>query len=163
MKAYLKNYRQSPRKVRLVADMIRGKSVSRAQAMLSFTDNKSAPALKKLVDSAASNARSQGKDSSKMMIKEITVDLGTTMKRIRPMSRGRANQFRKRSSKILIVLGDVETKTAKGRSSDQSAKQIGLGKKEKKSAAKEALVKNDAPKKTVKKVAKKAPEKAAKK
>lgn len=134
MKAYLKNYRQSPRKVRLVADMIRGKSVSKAQAMLSFTDNKSAPALKKLVDSAASNARSQGKDSNNMMVKEITVDQGITMKRIRPMSRGRANQFRKRSSKISIVLGEME-------------------KKEKKPAAKEA---------PVKKVAKKAPKKTAK-
>jgi large subunit ribosomal protein L22 len=163
MKAYLKNYRQSPRKVRLVANLIRGKSVQKAQALLSFTDNKSAPALKKLVNSAMSNARSTGRDSSTMIVKEITVDQGITMKRIRPMSRGRANQFRKRSSKISIVLGEMETKTAKGSSSDQSANQIGLGKKDKKSDVKKASVKKDAPKKAVKKVAKKAPEKATKK
>jgi len=126
MKAYLKNFRQSPRKVRLVANLIRGKSVTKAQALLSFSDNKSAPALKKLVASAVSNARSQGKNANEMLIKEIMVDQGLTMKRYMPMSRGRANQYRKRSSKIALTLGEMEKKgkemTAKKITSKKVAK-----------------------------------------
>ena len=132
MKAYLKNFRQSPRKVRLVANLIRGKSVPKAQALLSFTDNKSAPALKKLVASAAANARSQGKNADEMMIKEIMVDQGLTMKRYMPMSRGRANQYRKRSSKIALTLGEMEKKEKK------SEKPARPGKEVKKAAVKEA-------------------------
>ncbi|PIR86550.1 50S ribosomal protein L22 [Candidatus Kaiserbacteria bacterium CG10_big_fil_rev_8_21_14_0_10_43_70] len=113
MKAYLKNFRQSPRKVRLVANLIRGKNVRKAQALLSFTDNKSAPALKKLVASAVSNARSQGKNADGMVIKEITVDQGVTMKRFMPMSRGRANQYRKRSSKISLILSEMEKENSR--------------------------------------------------
>ena len=124
MKAYLKNYRQSPRKVRLVANLIRGKSVTKARAILSFTDNKSAPALKKLLESAASNARSQGKSSDNMMIKEIMVDQGITMKRFRPMSRGRANQFRRRSSKIFLALGEMEKKDKKEAKSSTTKKTV---------------------------------------
>jgi len=121
MKAYLKNFRQSPRKVRLVANLIRGKSVAKAQALLTFTDNKSAPALKKLVASAVANARSQGKNTDDMVIKEIMVDQGITMKRYMPMARGRANQYRKRSSKILLVLSEMEKKTAKDKKGNRGA------------------------------------------
>jgi len=111
-KATLNHYRQSPRKVRLVANLIRGKSVAHARSVLSFTDNKSAPALKKLIDSVVANSGVNDKQASGFLVKEIRVDTGTTMKRHRPMSRGRANQYRKRSSRIAVMLGEP-TKTEK--------------------------------------------------
>jgi len=131
MKAYLKNFRQSPRKVRLVADLIRGKKVDRAQAHLSFTDNKSAPALKKLLESAIANARVQGEKPENLIVKEITVDQGLTMKRFIPMARGRANPIRKRSSRISLILGNLPEKKVK--------KEVSV--KAKKETAKKAVTK----------------------
>ena len=106
MKAYLKNYRQSPRKVRLVSDLVKGESVSRAQVQLKFLNKRASRAVSKLLDSAVANAKennSVGKDD--LYIKEIRVDEGPTLKRIRARARGSAYQIRKRTSKITLELG----------------------------------------------------------
>lgn len=110
MKAILKNYRQSPRKVRLVADLMRGKSVSQAKAALSFLPKKATPALEKLLDSAVANAQNAGVSSGDLFIKKITVDKGLVMRRYRPFARGRAGSISKIMSTIRIEL-DTKQKT----------------------------------------------------
>ncbi len=106
MKAFLKNYSQSPRKVRLVADLIRGKDVEKAKALLTFIDKKSAPALKKLLESAVANAKDLKKDTENLIVKDIRVDQGMELRRWRPRAFGRATPFRRRKSKVTLVLGD---------------------------------------------------------
>ncbi|MCC7004334.1 50S ribosomal protein L22 [Candidatus Nomurabacteria bacterium] len=107
IKASLNNYRQSPRKVRLVADAIRGKKVDVAIASLGFISKRASFPLKKLIESAVANAKNNsGIDALNLYIKEIRVDEGMTMKRHVPMSRGRAFGIRKKSSKVSIVLDE---------------------------------------------------------
>lgn len=102
--AQLNNYRQSPRKARLVADLVRGKGVSEAGTILSFAAMRGGDAIKKLLDSAVANAKNLNIDTAKLAIKEISVNGGTIMYRRRPMSRGRPFPIRKRTSNISIVL-----------------------------------------------------------
>lgn len=110
MKAFLKNYRQSPRKVRLVADLIRGKSVADARAALRFLSKKSSPALAKLLESAVSNARSSGVAVENLFVKTITVDKGSVLRRHRPFARGRAGSIRKTMSIVRVELGMKEAR-----------------------------------------------------
>lgn len=105
MKALLTNYHQSPRKVRLVADLIRGKSVSAARSALLFLPKKSSPAISKLLDSAVANARQVGQEPANLFVKKITVDKGLVMRRSRPFARGRAGSVRKTMSIVRIELG----------------------------------------------------------
>ena len=107
MKATLKNYHQPPRKVRLVADLIRGKSVPAAHVALSYLDKKSAPAMVKLLDSAIANARSANEslDIDTLFVKTLTVDKGVTLKRVRPFKQGRAGRIHKIMSTIKLELG----------------------------------------------------------
>ncbi|NQV93017.1 50S ribosomal protein L22 [Candidatus Kaiserbacteria bacterium] len=105
MKARLKNYRQSPRKVRLVANLVRGKSIFRALTALSFLDKKSALPIKKLLESAVANAETQGVKKESLVVSDIQVDEGFSFTRYRPRARGTAAPIRKRSSHINIVLG----------------------------------------------------------
>jgi len=109
MKAYLRNYRQSPRKVRLLADLIRGKDVSRALPVLDVLSKRAALPVKKLLESAIANAtNNEGVSKESLFVKEIRVDEGPTLKRIRPRARGSAHPIRKRTSHIMIVLGENE-------------------------------------------------------
>ncbi|MBM3271883.1 50S ribosomal protein L22 [Candidatus Kaiserbacteria bacterium] len=105
MKALLKNYHQAPRKVRLIADLIRGKSVTAAQAALLYHDKKAAPAMKKLLDSAVANARQTGVSEKDLYVKTISVDKGIVMRRYRPFARGRAGRLAKITSIVKIELG----------------------------------------------------------
>src|SRR6185436_14904007 len=105
MKALLKNYHQSPRKVRLVADLIRGKSIPAARAALLYLPKKSSPAISKLLDSAIANARSSGQDTANLFVKKITVDKGAVMRRARPFGRGRSGTIRKTMSIVNLELG----------------------------------------------------------
>jgi large subunit ribosomal protein L22 len=102
MKASLKNYHQSPRKVRLVADMIRGKSVPAARAALLFLPKKSSPAISKLLDSAVANS---GAAPDSLFVKSIAVNKGTVMRRARPFARGRSGSIRKTMSIVTLELG----------------------------------------------------------
>ena len=110
MKASLKNYRQSPRKVRLVADAVRGKEVNTALTTLKFMSKRASSAVGKLIASATANAAEAGKvDASTLKISKITVDDGVTMKRWKPRSRGMANPIRKRTSNIVVELESIQT------------------------------------------------------
>ena len=105
MKALLTNYHQSPRKVRLVADLIRGKSIADARTALMYLPKKSSPAISKLLDSAVANARSQGVNASDLFVKKITVDKGAVARRVRPFARGRSGTLRKTMSIVNLELG----------------------------------------------------------
>jgi large subunit ribosomal protein L22 len=105
MKSSLKNYRQSPRKVRLVADLIRGKKVSQALTELNFLPKRGADVVTKLIASAVANAENNFKVSvDDLIVKEITVDKGVTLKRYRPRARGVAKRINKRTSNINLSL-----------------------------------------------------------
>lgn len=81
MKAFLKNYRQSPRKVRLVTDLVKGKTVKQALVELSFLPKRASLPIKKLIESAAANAKSTNKANVEdLVISNITVDKGIVLK-----------------------------------------------------------------------------------
>lgn len=112
--AFLKNYRQSPRKVRAVAGLIRGKSVARALDQLGFTAKRASNPLQKLLLSAVANARQINMNIDALVVKEIRVDGGLVMKRMMPRARGRGAQILKRTSHVLIaVTDDAENPVAK--------------------------------------------------
>lgn len=107
MRATLKNYRQSPRKVRLVTDMIKGKPLAEAITLLKFKVKRAADPVHKLIQSAAANAKEQGENLDSLVVKNVTVDEGVTMHRFMPRAMGRASAIRKRSSHITVTLGKV--------------------------------------------------------
>jgi large subunit ribosomal protein L22 len=104
MKAILKNYRQSPRKVRLVTDLVKGKKVEQALQQLSFTPKRVVPVITKLLESAIANAVHAGNDKTTLRIKNITVDEGFTLKRMMPRARGVGARINKRTSHIVVTL-----------------------------------------------------------
>jgi large subunit ribosomal protein L22 len=116
MKAALTNYRQSPRKVRLVTDLVKGKSVEQAVALLTFSGKRAGDPIQKLIRSAVANAKENHKAEGELFIKEFRVDGGVTLKRSMPRARGSAFPIKKRQSHILLVLeerGAVTTKEPK--------------------------------------------------
>ncbi len=108
MKAILKNYRQSPRKVRLVTDLIKGKKVSNALDTLNFTTKRAVPVVKKLLESAIANAVHAGLVADTLKIKNITVDEGVVLKRMMPRARGVGARINKRTSHIHVTLSIIE-------------------------------------------------------
>ncbi len=107
VKAKLNNLRISPRKVRLVVDMIRGMDVEQAINQLRYLNKKSSSNVIKLLESAIANAgNNHNLDKDKLFVKHITVDADVTMKRWRPRAFGRAGAIRKRGSKVNIVLAE---------------------------------------------------------
>lgn len=109
--AALNTYRQSPRKVRLVSDLVKGKSVPDAIRLLSVTTKEAALPLKKLILSAVKNAKQLSDvDESNLFIKDFRVDAGIVMKRSMPRARGSAFPILKRTSKIKLVLAEKEEK-----------------------------------------------------
>lgn len=114
MKAELKNYRQSPRKVRLVADVVRGKKVANALVELQFLGKRAALPFAKLISSAVANASHNHKTSSEdLVVKSVSVTKGPTLKRIKPRSRGMANRINKRTSVLKVELAVQTPKKAK--------------------------------------------------
>jgi large subunit ribosomal protein L22 len=106
MKAFLKNYRQSPRKVRLLADLVRGKDVKKALSVLQFANKRAAGPFAGVLKSAVANAKAMGKDVDGLFVKQIAVDQGSTTKRFMPRARGSASTINKRSSHIKVELGE---------------------------------------------------------
>lgn len=105
VRAKLKNFRTPPRKVREIADIVRGKSAGDAKNILEFMPRKSALALKKLLDSAIANAENNfNMDPDNLFIKTVMVDEGQTMKRFVAGARGRAAKILKRTSHVTIEL-----------------------------------------------------------
>ena len=104
-RAKLSSARISARKVKIVIDLIRGKNVSEALAILKYTPKAASPLVEKLLKSAIANAENNhNMDVSKLYVAEIFANQGATMKRIRAATQGRANRIRKRTSHIEIVL-----------------------------------------------------------
>ena len=125
--ASLKNYRISPRKVRLVANMIRGKSVVVAENILMGAVKKATSPLGDLLASAVANASHNhqiAKDA--LFVKEIRVDQGYVLKRSQPMARGSAFPIKKRTSHVSITLAPIEAKAKKSKSpkSEKSIKSV---------------------------------------
>jgi large subunit ribosomal protein L22 len=115
MKAFLKNYRQAPRKVRLIANHLRGKNVAVALADLSFMPQKASKPLHKLLSSAVANARQQvsGIREDELIIKTITVDKGITYVRFMPRAFGRAAPIHKECAHVYIELAPKTAKAGK--------------------------------------------------
>lgn len=112
--ASLKNYRISPRKARLVADMVRGKNVLIAKDLLANALKAGRHPISNLIDSAIANAVNNFKmEKDSLFIKEIRVDQGLVMKRFMPVSRGSAHPIKKKTSHISIVLAPAESKAKK--------------------------------------------------
>ena len=135
--ASLNNYRQSPRKVRLVANFMRGKKADVALDALNFVDKRAAAPLKKLLQSALSNAKNLELPTESLYIREITVNGGETLYRRMPAPRGRAMMIRKKTSKITMVLGEKPSKKSAAQDS-KPEKPAETEKKEKPKAARRA-------------------------
>ncbi|HZL09871.1 MAG TPA: 50S ribosomal protein L22 [Prolixibacteraceae bacterium] len=109
--AVLKNCPTSPRKMRLVADMVRGMEVNRALDVLKFSSKESSRRLEKLVMSAIANwqAKNEGSrlEESNLYVKTIAVDSGRILKRLRPAPQGRAHRIKKRSNHVTVSLGSL--------------------------------------------------------
>jgi large subunit ribosomal protein L22 len=103
----LNNVRSAPRKVRIVADLIRNKTVAEAMDILQFTPKKASPMLRKLIDSAMYNieeSRELDWDLDELVVANLQVDEGPTLRRFLPRAQGRATRLNKRSSHITVVL-----------------------------------------------------------
>jgi large subunit ribosomal protein L22 len=112
--ASLKNYRQSPRKVRSVANLVRGKSAIEAMYILTFLPKKATGPLGVLLQSAVANAKNNFNiEKEGLFIKELRVDAGVTLKRSMPRARGSASRINKRSSHVLLTLAPIAEKPAK--------------------------------------------------
>ena len=108
-KAFLRYARISPRKVKIVLDLIRNKPVKMARAILKNTPKAASEPLLKLLNSAAANAENNhGMDPAALYVAECFVTPGPTLKRIRPVSKGRAYRILKRTSHVTIVLRERE-------------------------------------------------------
>ena len=106
MKAFLKNYRQAPRKVRLVAALLAGKSVAGAITELDFLAKRAGLPIKKLLLSAVNNAKQKGISPENLFIKDLRVDQGITMKRMMPRAMGTGHRINKRTSHLNLLLAE---------------------------------------------------------
>ncbi len=120
--ATLSSYRQAPRKVRLIADLVRGKSVELALLELHHRSKRAAPVFEKLIRSAIANAKALGMDETMLMVKEIRVDKGAILKRSRPRAHGRAFPIHKHTSHIFVSLSDGNEVNTKGASEKKGKK-----------------------------------------
>jgi large subunit ribosomal protein L22 len=107
--AKLSNYRQSPRKVRLIADLVRGKSAERALRTLATLPKRGAEPMAKLIRSAIANAKAP---ASELYISGIQVNGGIVFKRFRPRARGRASAIRKKTSHVTLALNHKAPKAS---------------------------------------------------
>ena len=115
--AKLNNCPTSPRKMRLVADLVRGQKVEKALQILKFSNKEASRRVEKLVLSAISNWQEKNEDASiedaDLVVKEIRVDGGSMLKRLRPAPQGRAHRIRKRSNHVTVVLGAKDNTQSK--------------------------------------------------
>ena len=104
MKAFLKNYRQSPRKVRIVGDLLKGKRVADAFVHLNALPKRASGPITKLLGSAVANAKQGGVTEENLFIQNITVNKGIVLKRSMPRARGSASRINKRTSHVMLTL-----------------------------------------------------------
>ena len=158
MKAFLKNYRQAPRKVRLIADHIRGKNVAETLAVLEFMPNKGAKMMHKLVSSAVANARQTDSalKTEDLVVKTVTANKGITFVRYMPRAFGRAFPINRECSHVFVELAPKSGKSAPAKAmADKKAKKT-VEKKEETPVAPEKKDKATAKKISAKKTTKKA-------
>jgi len=106
-KAIAKQVRIAPRKVRLVVDLIRGKQVGEAIAILAHTPKAASPVIEKVLKSAIANAEHNYEmDPNSLVVSQVFVDEGPTLKRFRPRAMGRASRINKRTSHITVVVSE---------------------------------------------------------
>lgn len=120
--AQLNTYRQSPRKVRLLAGLVRGKKVSQALTALQFANKRAANPISTLIESAVANAKVKGMNIDALIVEKITVDGGQILYRRLPMSRGRAFRMRKRTSHVLVSLSEGSNVTGAAVKTESKAK-----------------------------------------
>ena len=139
VRAYAKNVDQTPRKVSLVASLIRGRTVADAIVILNHTPKRAVRPLLKTLESAKANAvNNHGFDGKTLTIKTLSVTTGTRMKRFKPASRGRALPFQKKSANILIeVTGELKPKKATVKAADVTPAEVAAKKPAAKPAKKE--------------------------
>jgi len=122
--AKLNNVPTSPRKMRLVVDLVRGKRVNNALSILKFEPKVGAAKIEKLVLSAIANWQQKNQDvqleEADLFIKEIKVDSGKVLKRLRPAPQGRAHRIRKRSNHVTIVIDSLNEVVAEAAESNES-------------------------------------------
>ncbi len=124
VKVKLRHLRIAPRKVRLIADLIRGKGAIEAQALLNFCKKRAALPVSKLLKSALANAKNNlNIEESNLFISKITVDEGPKLKRWRPRSRGQAFEIQKKTSHITLVLKEKEETKEKRTKKTKKAKE----------------------------------------
>lgn len=104
MKAFLKNYRQSPRKVRLVAELIKSKRVADAILILDTLPKRASGPIFTLLNSAIANAKQAGADVANLFVLNVTVNKGIVLKRSMPRARGSASRINKRTSHVMLTL-----------------------------------------------------------
>jgi large subunit ribosomal protein L22 len=115
-KAIAKHIRMSPQKIRLVVDLIRGKRLEEAQAILKYTPHRASEPIVKVLKSAAANAiNNYDMIEDELVIKAAYVDEGPSIKRVMPRARGSANMIKKRTSHITIVVGEAENVAQKAK------------------------------------------------
>lgn len=102
--ATLKSHNQTPRKVRLVANLVKGKSVKAALDALQFLPRRAAEPIAKLISSAAANAKGKGEDVETLKVKSITVESAGMLKKYMPRAFGRASLIRRRKSRVIVTL-----------------------------------------------------------
>ena len=106
-KAIARTVRIAPRKVRLVVDLIRGKQIGEAVAILRLTPKAASPVVEKVLKSAVANAEhNYDLDVKNLIVSEVFVDEGPTLKRFRPRAQGRASAINKRTSHITVVVSE---------------------------------------------------------
>lgn len=126
MEAYLKNYRQSPRKFRLVANAVKNKRVPDALVALQYMVKRASDPMAKLIKSAAANASHNfGIPIDMLIVRSLTVNKGIIMKRMMPRARGSGNRINKRTCNVHLVLADVRNEKVA-----QHAKRKGTAKKD---------------------------------
>jgi len=111
IRAELSTYNQSPRKVRLVTELVKGKKVADAVAALSFLPKRAALPIKKLIESAVANGVAKGEDKDLLRVKNIQVNSAGMIVKFMPRAMGRAAPIRRRRSNVIVTLS-VETPTA---------------------------------------------------
>ena len=126
MKAFLKNYRQSPRKVALVAELIKGKRVAEALIILDNLPKRASLPINKLLVSAISNAKNLGINEENIVVENVTVNKGIVLKRIMPRARGSASRINKRTSHVEITLSEKNStkKVKKVKTEKEETKEI---------------------------------------
>jgi len=141
MKAFLKNYHQSPRKVRLVATLITGKKVNTALTELDFIERRASLPIKQLIMSAVANAENNfNLDRGDLYIKELRVDKGIVMKRMMPGAHGRGYPLKRRTSHVAVLL-DIKIEKEKVKKTEKTSPKTKEVKAEKPKVAKKVVAK----------------------